>query len=153
MGTQTKVACETVRKTTMRVVTVYQIILMFAMKTHPWILMLWAMPVVAGILLYLQVRVFPPITYTFLDSQVVLCVCMLIWFGLFRCAITPFCGEGSRYFVNAPWDHVVPIDLASAAPSLLSSPLSSPPAPVPSPLFAPPSVVPLISVPISAPPQ
>ena len=51
-----------------------------------------------------QVRVFPPIKYTFLDSQFVLLLCMLVWFYLFRCVVTPMCGESSRYFVNAaPW--------------------------------------------------
>ena len=55
LGKETKMACETVRRTTMKVVTAYQIVLMFAMKTHPWVLMLWGMPAAAATLLYLQV--------------------------------------------------------------------------------------------------
>lgn len=105
IGSKTKAACENVRRTTMKVVTGYQIMLMLIMKTHPWMVVLWGMPIVACVLLYLQVRVFPPIRYTFLDSQIVLVLCMLVWLFLFRCVVLPVCGDGSRYFVDAvPWN-------------------------------------------------
>ena len=54
MGMQTREACEKVRHQTTNVVTIYQVLTMFVLKTRPWILWLWSMPFIAIFLMRIQ---------------------------------------------------------------------------------------------------
>jgi len=107
IGRETKAACVRVRQATMKAVTAVQVLLMLVLKTHPWVHVIWGMPVLSFLLLWIQQREMPKVAFKFVDAQWVLMLLFVGWLVCFHCALTPMCLHPmSRYWHAAPWDDV-----------------------------------------------
>jgi len=105
IGRKTRAQCERVRRYNTAIVSVYQVVLMLVIKTHPWIMTMWSMPLVAISCMWVQNRQFVGQfkTIKFVDPKILLASMLALWLWVMRCEITPYCGEGSRYFMDVPW--------------------------------------------------
>lgn len=128
-GKETMHACVRVKLKTIIALTLGQVAMILTLKVHPWISFLWSLPVYGMTLLVLQKSEFPKTErswyVTHLTSKAglpwvvakgvalvgtneVLALLVPLWVYCMRCVITPYCGDGSRYFATLPYEPAWP---------------------------------------------
>ena len=98
IGKRTLAACQAVRGRMTKGLVIAQGCLMFVVKIHPWMLMLWVLPILGFAMMAVTSSALPRIEGGKVGKELFQMVLTLGWIWSMRCIISPVCGESSRYF-------------------------------------------------------
>lgn len=100
IGKRTMAICRALSRRTKVAVVCFQAVLMLIVKVHPFLVLLWTLPLLGAWMMLMQRREIPNADARVVGTEALVLATACVWLWSLRCTMTPVCGADSRYYMG-----------------------------------------------------